>query len=165
MLCLAGLWGGERHPRNWIARVAGTKEALRAKGSLHLVHGRDVARAVVGAMWGLGGEGEGAEVGEKREGKEGEERGEEETGVGGRRWIVTDGRVYDWWEVVMVFGKERERGWVGELMRERGVRGLPREGRELGRRLDGGAFWGAVGVEGGEGLFEREEGGKGVGEG
>jgi len=114
---------------------------------------------------GWGGWGEGAEVGEKREGKEGEERGEEETGVGGRRWIVTDGRVYDWWEVVMVFGKERERGWVGELMRERGVRGLPREGRELGRRLDGGAFWGAVGVEGGEGLFEREEGGKGVGEG
>lgn len=136
------------------------------------MHGRDVSRAVVGAMRGLGGyergvgeEGERAEGGEKREGKEGGGRGKGDLGVGGRRWIVTDGRVYDWWEVVMVFGKERERGWVGELMRERGVRGLPREGRELGRRLDGGAFWGAVGVEGGEGLFEREEGGKGVGEG
>lgn len=133
------------------------------------MHGRDVSRAVVGAMRGLGGfkrgkEKEGEEVGDGDTVKR--ERGRGDTGVGGRRWIVTDGRVYDWWEVVMVFGTERERGWVRELMRERGVRGLPREGRELGRRLDGGAFWGVVGGEGGEGLFAGEDGsGKEDGEG
>lgn len=164
MLCLAGLWGGERHPRNWIARVAGTKEALRAKGSLHLVHGRDVARAVVAAHLALRTDPARRREDDADKAGSGREEEEEKGGVGGKRWIVTDGRVYDWWEVVMVFGTERERGWIGELMRERGVRGLPREGRELGRRLDGGAFGGAMGVEGGEGLFEREEGGKGVGE-
>lgn len=47
VLNLSGLWGGERHPRNWIGRVAGTKEMLRGKGSLHMIHGVDVARAVV----------------------------------------------------------------------------------------------------------------------
>lgn len=168
MLCLAGLWGGERHPRNWIARVAGSKEALAGKGSLHLVHGRDVSRAVVAAHLALNGV-DSSEAKDKKGTAEGggemAERGEGR-GLGGKRWIITDGRVYDWWEVVMVFGTERERGWVRELMRERGVRGLPREGRELGRRLDGGAFWGVVGGEGGEGLFAGEDGsGKEDGEG
>jgi len=166
VLCLAGLWGGERHPRNWIPKIAPTSAALRDKKSLHLIHGQDVARAVVGAMRGLGGckrgkkkEEERAKGGEKREGKEWGERGEgQKEGVGGKRWIITDGRVYDWWEVVMVFGGERERGWVRELIRERGVEALPREGRELGRRLDGRRFWGVVGEERGEGLFGGEEG-------
>lgn len=48
VLNLSGLWGGERQPKNWIDRVAATKEQLRGKGSLHLIHGEDVARAVVG---------------------------------------------------------------------------------------------------------------------
>lgn len=162
VLCLAGLWGGNRHPRGWIAKVAGGKEALRGKGSLHLVHGRGVARAVVGAYRALGGgrgedverweKGEGDEEGEGKEGREGR-------GLGGKRWIVTDGRVYDWWEVVMGFGDERERGWVRECMREAGVEGLPRGGEALGRRLDGRAFWGVVGEEAGEGLFGGGEGG------
>lgn len=30
---LAGLWGGARSPRNWVTRVASTKEALRNKVS------------------------------------------------------------------------------------------------------------------------------------
>lgn len=143
MLCLAGLWGDSRHPRNWITKVAGSKERLWEKGSLHLVHGRDVSKAIVVAMGVLGGEKK------KRKG---------EGGVGGKRWIVTDGTVYDWWEVVMVFGGERERGWVSELMRERGVEEMPRKGEALGRRLDGRGWWGLVGLEPGEGLFGGEGG-------
>lgn len=47
VLNLSGLWGGSRHPRNWIDRVASTKELLRGKTSLHVIHGTDVARAIV----------------------------------------------------------------------------------------------------------------------
>lgn len=46
VLNLSGLWGGSRHPKNWVDRVAPTKDKLREKSSLHLVHGHDVARAV-----------------------------------------------------------------------------------------------------------------------
>jgi hypothetical protein len=48
VLNLSGLWGGERQPKNWIDRVAATKEKLSEKRSLHMVHGRDVARAILG---------------------------------------------------------------------------------------------------------------------
>jgi len=161
VLELAGLHGGERQPRNWIARVARTKEEVRGKGALHLVHGRDVARAVVGAH-------------------EGFER------VGGKRWIVTDLHVYDWWDLIQSWGKfarigRSEKGkvrtggqtgkgieyageeaveekedllyeeWVVELMQEEGVRALPRDKDGLGRVLDGRGFWNAVGVVPGEG--------------
>ena len=47
MLNLAGLWGGERQAKNWIGRVAATKEQLKGKTSLHMVHGEDVARAII----------------------------------------------------------------------------------------------------------------------
>jgi hypothetical protein len=47
VLNLSGLWGGERQARNWIGRVAGTKEQLSGKTSLHMVHGVDVARGIV----------------------------------------------------------------------------------------------------------------------
>lgn len=47
VLNLSGLWGGDRHPKNWVERVAPTKEKLREKTSLHLVHGADVAQAIV----------------------------------------------------------------------------------------------------------------------
>jgi hypothetical protein len=36
VLNLAGLWGGERNPRNWVGKVLPTKEALRKKGGLHM---------------------------------------------------------------------------------------------------------------------------------
>ncbi len=131
MLELAGLYGGERRPREWVGRVMRGKEVVRGKGALHLVHGNDVARGVVGCLrrW---------------------ER------VGGRRWIVTDLRVYDWWDLVMSWGVgedggEEGRRWVRELMGEEGVRGLPREKGELGRVLDGRGFWEAVGWWPGEG--------------
>ncbi|KAJ9628843.1 hypothetical protein H2203_002746 [Taxawa tesnikishii (nom. ined.)] len=47
VLNLSGLWGGERQPRNWVGRVASTKEQVQGKTSLHMVHGEDVARAIV----------------------------------------------------------------------------------------------------------------------
>jgi hypothetical protein len=47
VLDLAGLWGGDRQPKNWIDRVAATKAQLKEKTSLHMVHGEDVARGII----------------------------------------------------------------------------------------------------------------------
>jgi hypothetical protein len=47
VLNLSGLWGGQRQVRNWIDRVAKTKEQLSEKKSLHVIHGEDVARAII----------------------------------------------------------------------------------------------------------------------
>lgn len=129
---LAGLYDGEtRRPREWVGRVMGSKEDVKKKGALHLVHGGDVARGIVGILL------LGREAGER---------------VGGRRWIVTDLRVYDWWDLAMSWAEEGQyRRWVVELMREEGVRALPREKGELGRVLDGRAFWEAIGSWPGEG--------------
>lgn len=46
-MSLSGLWGGDRQPRNWLDRVAPTKEKLAGKTSLHLIHGQDVARSIL----------------------------------------------------------------------------------------------------------------------
>ncbi|KAK0750257.1 hypothetical protein B0T18DRAFT_437512 [Schizothecium vesticola] len=113
VLNLSGLWGGARDPRSWVGRVGATKDAVKGKKSLHLVHGEDVARGVVGVV----------DAGEWR---------------GGERWMVTDGFVYDWWALMA--------GWVWELMREEGVKALPRGMEVLGRCYDAGEFWKWVGV-------------------
>lgn len=68
VLNLSGLWGGSRDPRNWVLRVAGTKDALAAKGTLHMIHGMDVARAILALH---------------------------ENFTPGERWLLTDTRVYD----------------------------------------------------------------------
>lgn len=47
VLNLSGLWGGPRQPAGWVDRVAKTKEAVEGKTSLHLIHGQDVARAII----------------------------------------------------------------------------------------------------------------------
>ncbi|KAK4148447.1 hypothetical protein C8A00DRAFT_19724 [Chaetomidium leptoderma] len=147
VLNLAGLWGPSRMPRNWAARVAPTREAVRDKRSLHLVHGEDVARVVVAVVDGWG------------------EDGDTKWEVSGRgqRWLVTDGFVYDWWALLVgwadgVDEKEKEKGavvtseqqqragWVFELMREEGVRALPRSMEALGRCYDTREFWEAFGL-------------------
>jgi hypothetical protein len=46
ILNLCGLYGGERSIRRYVGRIAGTKEMLRAKNSIHMIHGIDVARAI-----------------------------------------------------------------------------------------------------------------------
>jgi hypothetical protein len=47
VLNLSGLWGGERLVKHWVDRVARSKEMLKGKGSLHMIHGEDVSRAIV----------------------------------------------------------------------------------------------------------------------
>lgn len=79
----------------------------------------------------------------------------------GERWLLTDGRVHDWWDLAHAWGVqysknrgeltkesqdgEKERGphprWVRELMRECCVRALPRCIDQLGRALDSRDFW------------------------
>ncbi|KAG5645105.1 hypothetical protein DXG03_006919 [Asterophora parasitica] len=149
VLNLSGLWGGARSPRNWVSRVAPTKEALRNKGSIHLIHGLDVSCAILAihANWAK---------------------------AAGQRWILTDGRIYDWWDLASAWGVVRspsasaietgqahlstlsnsslseDRGphaqWVRELMREQDVRALPREVGVLGRALDSREFWDQFGL-------------------
>ncbi|KAF9479630.1 hypothetical protein BDN70DRAFT_858211 [Pholiota conissans] len=132
VLNLAGLWGGTRSPKNWVDKIASSKEALKAKGSIHLIHGVDVARAVIAIHRRF-------------------DRAE------GQRWILSDGRVYDWWDLASAWGsrgsgtdeaqssmpedRSPQRIWVRELMEEEGIRALPRNVELLGRALDSRDFW------------------------
>lgn len=146
VLNLSGLYGGERQPKNWVTRVAKTKAETKAKTCVHLINGRDVARAVLLTH----------------------QKFDE---VGGKRWILTDLQCYDWWALFMMWGgyarekilkEEREAGgaeeaegdgegkyeyerWVLESMQEEEVRALPRDKEMLGRKVDGRAFWSTVG--------------------
>lgn len=127
------------------------------QGSLHVIHGLDVARAILAIR-------------------------DDFTKAQGERWILTDGRVYDWWDLASAWGSDspaqaqsvanapstepssrhpsttgalneqkaiqvenNSRGpqptWVRELMVETGVRGLPRDVQHLGRALDSRDFW------------------------
>ena len=130
ILDLAGLYGALRHPKTWLVRVAKTKEAVKAKGAVHLVHGEDVAKAIVLSV-------------------------DKWDKVAGKRWILTDGWSYDWWGLFVAYGKEtreKEGGegleyekWVFELLEEEGVKGLPRNNERLGRLVDGRRFWTTIG--------------------
>lgn len=149
VLNLAGLWGGPRDPRHWVDRVATTKEAVKGKTSLHMVHGVDVARVIVAVMK-KGDRGEWAKVGK------------------GQRWMVTDGFVYDWWSLFAGWAEgQKDDGaqidtepikqarWVYELMEECGVRALPRAMETLGRCYDSRELWQTLGIaplKGGLGL-------------
>jgi hypothetical protein len=121
VLDLAGLYGGARDPRNWLARVAKTKDQLKAKGAVHFIHGADVSRAVLAAHRNF-------------------------SHVHGKRWIIADLRTHDWWELAIRWGGEEYAKWVGELMEEDSVRALPRPVEKLGRVLDSRGFWNAVGI-------------------
>jgi hypothetical protein len=128
VLNLAGLYGGSRDPRNWLTRVAKRKEQVRGKKAVHLIHGEDVARAVI-AVYG--------------------------NFTPGKRWLLTDLQVYDWFDLFMEWGGEVEektkeegegevlmyRRWVLECMEEEGVRALPRDTSSLERVLDSRDFW------------------------
>jgi hypothetical protein len=133
ILDLCGLYGGVREPKNWIPRLAKSKEDVRARKCVHFVHGEDVARAIVATHHKF---------------------------TEGKRWIVTDLRCYDWYDLILSFsalakGQEDEvqkeerlqfGQWVGELMIEEGVRALPRPYDSLGRKLDGKGFWAHAGI-------------------
>ncbi|KIW72285.1 hypothetical protein PV04_00490 [Phialophora macrospora] len=163
VLNLAGLYGAQRQPGNWIPRVAKTKDQLGEKGALHLIHGIDVARAIVAVV---------AEEDKEKEDQRGGNaaRGTDVSTLFGRRWIISDCASYDWWQIVWDFNGESEEGvvraddrgtiavpetavtqrthrsWVMQLMEAKGVRGLPRPPELLGRKLDGREFWARVGL-------------------
>lgn len=165
VLNLAGLWGGERDPRHWVDRVATTKASVREKTSLHMIHGEDVARVIVGLM------------------DRCNERGSWDKFGRGQRWMVTDGFVYDWWSLFAGWadtaekkeedeqeeegdihdgtlmgercGPSKQAKWVYELMSEEGVRALPRGEERLGRCYDTRELWRMLGIaplKGGVGL-------------
>ncbi|KAF9534021.1 hypothetical protein CPB83DRAFT_805083 [Crepidotus variabilis] len=127
VLNLSGLWGGSRLPKNWVGRVAPSKEALKTKAGLHMIHGMDVARCILAVH-------------------------EDFDKASGQRWLLTDGRIYDWWDLASAWGTqpslesaEDDRGpqpqWTKELMQEAGIRILPRNLELLGRVLDSQEFW------------------------
>ncbi|PWZ01176.1 alpha/beta-hydrolase [Testicularia cyperi] len=135
VLNLAGLYGDQRQPVNFAARVGAQKDMLAVKGSVHFVHGRDVARAVLLLH-------------------------QSKSSGWGQRWIVSDGKVYDWWQLFRFLkprlpdhpddSGEVAETWVRELMQENNIHALPRplahkqgQGlpRFLERSLDGMEFW------------------------
>ena len=130
VLNLAGLYGGSgnRDPKTWLVRVATSKEQVRGKKALHLVHGEDVARAIVAVY----------------------------RNFAPGRWLLTDLHVYDWWDLFMEWGDEVKEGkegeelmyrkWVVECMDEEDVRALPRDTSSLGRVLDSRDFWSRMGI-------------------
>ncbi|KXX75683.1 hypothetical protein MMYC01_208396 [Madurella mycetomatis] len=136
VLNLSGLWGGSRHPRHLVGRVAGSKDAVRQKTSIHLIHGADVARAIAAVV----------QAGD----------GRWERAASGQRWMLTDGFVYDWWALLAGWAESGEEGagaepseqarWVWELMAEEGVRALPRGMKALGRCYDVREFWETFGL-------------------
>lgn len=145
VLNLAGLWGGERDPSNWIDRVASSKQQLAVKGSLHLIHGLDVARAIVAVHLA-------PPVPSSSCSKEtSNEEEEDTTTLKGKRYLLTDLRVIDWWDLASRYPSpqdcpRKQFEWVRELMHEHRVRALPRTPLELGRALDSFEFWNDFGL-------------------
>ncbi|KAH6664252.1 hypothetical protein B0J14DRAFT_249508 [Halenospora varia] len=133
VLDLSGLWGGERQAKHWLDRVAATKEQLKGKKSLHMVHGLDVARGILAVHRNF-----------KHAARE--------------RWMLTDCFIYDWWALILGFAGEQDNDnsnnerektqikWVGELMTEDNVRALPRSTEQLGRCYDSREFWNTFGL-------------------
>ena len=71
--------------------------------------------------------------------------------------MLTDLFVYDWWSLAIGFGDAGKEGkdddargphpeWVRELMKEEGVRALPRSMEALGRCYDSREFWDQIGI-------------------
>lgn len=124
VLNLAGLWGRERQPRGFIQNVFGPNgERVNQAFSLHLIHGSDVARAVL--------------------------KMNEETELEAGRWIVTDTKVYDEWEIGLWKGwtSDATRSAIEKAMAEQGVKKLPRPNDALKRWLDSTEFWRRFGLE------------------
>ncbi|KAF2686858.1 hypothetical protein K458DRAFT_416197 [Lentithecium fluviatile CBS 122367] len=132
ILNLAGLYGGTRQPRNFAPRLVKEKDDIRKRKAVHFVHGDDVARAIVATHRKF---------------------------LPGKRWIVADLRVYDWYDLFLTLSataedgtaeeeskREQMREWVGELMVEEGIKALPRDTETLGRKLDSRGFWKYHGV-------------------
>lgn len=129
VLNLSGLYGGQRVPRTWLPRLGQSKEDVKKRGAVHFIHGEDVARAIIATHRKF---------------------------TSGKRWIIADLRVYDWYDLIMSFdsivegnentpkGQSTEQQfakWIFEIMEEEAIRALPRETGALGRKLDSRGFW------------------------
>ncbi len=130
VLNLAGLYGDTRKPYNFVTKAAPSREKLREKNSLHLVHGDDVARAIAAMV-----------------------EAPAASSLWGRRWIVSDTNSYDWWHLsqTMTALPEEYKQWAASLSEEFNVK-LPRQPgndpkRSLARTLDGQAFWKEASIE------------------
>ncbi|KAJ1555687.1 hypothetical protein HK405_014614 [Cladochytrium tenue] len=141
VLSLAGLYAGRddsRHPARFVRnRVAPTREALRDRTSVHFIHGEDVARAVLAVV-------------DRPFPPATDGDGDEKVVRKGARWIVTDLRVYDWWDLaarLCTGPDDPQPHWVRDLARDFGVRALPRPASQLRRALDSRDFWDAHGLE------------------
>ncbi|GAA5847529.1 hypothetical protein JCM5353_004940 [Sporobolomyces roseus] len=156
VLNLSGLWGGERDPSNWISRIASSKAALEVKGSLHLIHGLDVSRAILAVHLHPSLPSSSSSSTETKE----------KTKLQGQRYLLTDLRVIDWWDLASRYPSTAASSkgveetpqvfiWVHELMREHGIRGLPRSAQELGRALDSREFWTTFGLMPVKGCYEK----------
>jgi hypothetical protein len=149
VLNLSGLWGGARQPRNWIDRVASTKDKLKEKTSLHMIHGTDVARAILAVHRNFR-----HAVGQRFVFQLSQVFGQ----LTDSQQMLTDLLVYDWWAVILGFSGEddianenEERAntqikWIGELMTEKKVKALPRSMEQLGRCYDSCEFWTTFGL-------------------
>jgi hypothetical protein len=132
VLNLAGLWGDERQPKNWPKRAINSKQQLKDKGSLHLIHGDDVARACLAVHKKFN---------------------------AGERYLLTDQQCYDWWYLIQKWERDLEaesladggerpyKKWLAEVMFEEKVTSLPRSREQLGRVLDSDEFWTTMGIE------------------
>ncbi|KAI9266698.1 hypothetical protein BDA99DRAFT_506451 [Phascolomyces articulosus] len=95
VLHLSGLWGGQRQPRNWVPRFA-TQQAIRGKlltRQLHLIHGKDVARAIVAVH-------------------------QQFNKAKGERWVATDGGCYDWIQLFLAWASDEQIGIARDLAEE-----------------------------------------------
>lgn len=126
-LNLAGLWGGERKVQNFVDRIIKTKEDVKSRTSLHMIHGLDVSRAILAVI-------------------------DQWDTAKGQRWMLTDGFVYDWYALLLGWADLSKDGsaaeepskqaqWVLELMDEEQVWALPRSANTLGRCYYGREFW------------------------
>lgn len=116
MLNLAGLYGHTRRPINFLRRVAPSIDELEGKGSLHLIHGEDLARAII-VLSDIA-SGSSKLISQP---------------VWGDRWIVSDTRSYDWWYLARVLPRnetpeeqDKFAEWVNELQSRHAILHLPR---------------------------------------
>lgn len=124
---------------------------------MHFIHGLDVARAIVAVHLHSSTSssmpaqpGARLEMGKKKH-------------LLGQRYLLTDLRVYDWWDLASAWAASSAADtvaadaaqWVLELMDEHDIRALPRTPETIGRALDSREFWTTFGILPVKGRWER----------
>lgn len=86
-----------------------------------MIHGTDVSRAILAVHWQI-------------------------SKAAGQRWLLTDLRTHDWWDLVSAWGDSKQQSWVRELLDESAVHALPRSANMMRRGLDSREFWTTFGL-------------------